>query len=785
MNLAKRASLLILPVVIVSYAVIGWVIYEREHSAIEKIEQNRLTQQADHLKFSYATYNNFIVAYLTSLIEGDALSPYVSDSSNIYLEKMLTNHLKSAVNRFEEERQIFASLSIIDSKNKVILYIENSTDPFAEIGQEQRYLAQQMAKLKQLQTSQHAIMEGTSIIQLGTTVDLRTLTAPIKFEQQSTARIVIAVKPARYDELLLQVKHEYDANIRYSKTKLTEHELTQDFFIQVKLSKDHFLVIEPSSYYLKDQLQQIKIRLALIILLSVLFTFTILQCLIRSFITRPIELLDRQLTDVIARQKDNIEFSNSQDEVGRLGRKLHSLYSALNSAFQESYAQARIDSLTQLANRVAFNEAAMSALISAKKLNNELSIVYIDIDDFKFVNDKYGHEVGDDLLKSLAKKFKSLVPNPGLKPNDFQVYRLSGDEFIILLTNQNSQSAQHIGSKVLQLFTNGFELENRRLAVSASIGIASFPADGMRISQLVSNADLAMYQAKKSGRNRVAVYSNELAKDDRKLKEIEKLLQDVNPDKEFTLYYMPIIESNGEFKGCEALLRWHSPHIGHISPETFIPIGEESGVFEMIDMWVIEQAFKDFIPIQQLWPEAINISVNISSAELNSDRFIVQLKELCSRYSIPANSFTLEITETFAMEQGVNAIQWLEQIRQLGFQIAIDDFGTGYTSLMQMVDYPVDIIKFDKQLIARITQTGREQLANALIDLCHLQGTTVVAEGVETLTQSQYLTRVNCDFQQGFFIAKPMPFNKLKIWLEKNESKRQTTLMLKETEKLL
>ncbi|WP_261844481.1 putative bifunctional diguanylate cyclase/phosphodiesterase [Aliamphritea ceti] len=773
MNLGKRTSLLILPVIIVSYAMIAWIIYEHECESLYKLENNRLEQRASLIGFTFTSYNSFLDTYLTSLIEGNVLASYLRNPNNIYRERMLTSHLEASISRVRRGQQTFASLSIFDTDNSLSLYIENSTDPFAEVRSEQVALAQQMIKQKQVKVWDHTYTEAPtaekSVIQQGVAIDSKTLLSPTLLQAESTYRVIATISPGKFETLLAQTKAEYQAELRYFGIDAPLEKPPEGLHAIVKLSNNYFLLIQPSENYFASLLNQVKVRLFTIISLSILVTFLLLQLLIRRFITNPIVQLDQQLTDVIAQKKQNIDFPHSADEVGRLGQKFHALYEKLNQAFQESFSQARIDALTQLPNRVGFHEAAEKLLLEADKQNTRFSIVYIDIDNFKFVNDKYGHEIGDELLKSISAKFNHLIAINLKHSGESFVYRLSGDEFIILLPEHDSDSATQISNKVLKLFANGFNFERGHFAVTASLGIASFPQDGSSITQLISNADLAMYQAKKAGKNRLALYSNKLAKGDRQLKEIEALLKDIDLDKELTLNYMPVIDQTDRVKGCEALLRWNSPHIGQVSPAVFIPIAEETGVFEMIDLWVIEQTFKDYKELQSILGEQLQVSINISSAELHSENFINKLTELCKSHSVTPGNFMLEITETFAMEQSSNAIRWLESLRQLGFKIAIDDFGTGYTSLMQMVDYPVDVIKFDKQLVERITQAERRHLAKALIDLCHIQSIQVVAEGIETTEQSRCLWQADCDIQQGFLIAKPMPIETLRSWLEEHQ----------------
>jgi diguanylate cyclase (GGDEF)-like protein len=776
MNLAKRASLVILPVVISSYLLVACFMYEREEAAILNLEQSKLEQHADHLKSAYASYRGFIIAYLSTLIEGEILAGYLSDSSNVYREKMLTAHLKSAVNRFEGDGQLFASLTLFNADDEVYLYLENSIDPFATMPAAQQTLIKNMGQSKQLERWEHVTKNAQSLLQYAIALDPRTLAMPVLISQDSITRLLIAVKPKRYDELLQTIKGDYDAVVSYGPNKILR-EASSKLFAQVKLASNNYLSIEPDGKYLSSQLKSLKTRLLIFTLLSILFTFTLLQWLIRKFITGPIIDLDNQLTDIKEKRISSIKISSADNEVSSLGRKFHELYEALNGAFKESYEKARIDSLTQLPNRLSFHEDAEKLLAFSKKTSSTLSLVYIDVDDFKFVNDKYGHETGDELLQAIAIEFNYLVSKSMPKCIPSVAYRLSGDEFVILLSGHSRDSVKNISNQVLESFTKGFEVGGRLFVISASIGVACYPSDGNSITQLVSNADLAMYQAKKTGKNLVAIYSDELAENERKVKELEALLKSVNPKEEFSLHYMPIVDQAGSIKSCEALLRWCSPKLGQIPPDLFIPIAEEIGVYEMIDCWVVEQAFKDYIDLRQLSAIDFNISINISSAQLNSERFLLQLELLCNQYAISTNNFTIEITETFAMKQSHEVISWLESIRRLGFKIAIDDFGTGYTSIMQMVNYPVDMIKFDKQLIERITQSDRVHLAGALINLCHIQGIEVVAEGIETSLQSECLKQANCDYQQGYLIAKPMSYSQLNKWLVSYANKKDKELL--------
>lgn len=771
MNLSKRASFLILPVILVSYALAALLVYQQESESLKRLEQNQIDHRMGELQSTFNTYRGFVDAYQLSLVEGDVLASYFRDPLNIYRGKILTANLENSVKRYLGSKNEFASLSIIDRKNDLAFYIENSTDPFATATPEQFALSEIMRTQKLLVHWQHLQKEKFSIIQQGFAIDSRTFAPPLITDMNHSIQIIVAIKPHKFDQQLQLIEQEYDATSQFVKDR-QDSIPTNDSLIygSTKLKSGYYLQVTPAPDYLTAKLTLIKQRLFLIFAISTIVTFALLQFLIRHFITNPITALDQQLTAVTESKQKKISYQNKNDEVSRLGSKFSKLHAELSSSLVETKLQSRTDALTQLPNRASFYEYATKLMAQAASEDESLAIIYLDLDNFKFVNDKHGHEVGDKLLKSAASHLNHTVSFLTQKTDHAypQVFRLSGDEFIILVQDKNQDLVQKLGQKILNLFSHGYRFELGNFPVTASLGIAYYPKDGHTLSQLISNADLAMYQAKKTGKNKQSFYSQELAKKDRKLREIESRLKAIDFDAEFTLNYMPIIGRNGSTKGCEALLRWNSPELGQVSPDLFIPIAETSGLFEKIDLWVIQKVFQDLPSLRSLFGDTVEISINISSAELNSGPFADKLAELQQLHHIQTKNITLEITETFAADQEKSALDWLQKLQEPGYKIAIDDFGTGFTSLMQMVDYPVDIIKFDRQLVERIAKPHKQALAKSLIDLCHLQGLEVVAEGVETQEQYDLLMDVHCDYQQGYLIAKPMPFEELSDWVREN-----------------
>lgn len=426
------------------------------------------------------------------------------------------------------------------------------------------------------------------------------------------------------------------------------------------------------------------------------------------------------------------------------------------------------DALTGLVSRLSFRKQLATELLHSHQQRQPLTLLYLDLDNFKYVNEKHGYEIGDKLLKSVARRLTYLV-NRQVKGTSAGPWlaRLSGDEFAIVLPQYSTTQAEPIVHKIRELFLEGFHFELGAFPISASIGIASFPLDGHTVTQLVSNAEMAMNQAKSSGGNRHKIYSYHLARIARRHHLIEQELKHADLDEEFSLHYMPIVDRQGKVHSCEALLRWHSANLGPVYPDEFIPIAESAGLFRKIDLWVARQAMADYAALQQLFSPEVTLAINVSSAELSSRSFYAALIQTAQQLAVPATGIELEITETFAKEHSEAVLDRLAKLQSKGFSIAIDDFGSGYTSLIQMVDFPVDRVKFDKSLVERLCGEHKEQMLSSLVHLCHQQQITIVAEGVETEAQKQSLLDAGVDCLQGYLFGKPMPLSELEVWASK------------------
>ncbi|WP_420591917.1 putative bifunctional diguanylate cyclase/phosphodiesterase [Bacterioplanoides sp.] len=420
----------------------------------------------------------------------------------------------------------------------------------------------------------------------------------------------------------------------------------------------------------------------------------------------------------------------------------------------ETANEARSDLLTGLMNRRGLLQYMSS------HQGKEFSLFYIDLDGFKPINDSYGHNVGDALLRRLA---NVLMSQSGKKV----CARLGGDEFVVVFLGKNT--AEVILEKARQLLydlSRPFEVASDCVVrVSASIGIACSPKDSSDIYELVIQADAAMYEAKKQGRNQAVVYQPGMESYLRRRTEILQYLDEAISNNDFVLHYQPIINGlSGETVLVEALLRWHHPTLGHLSPLEFIAVAEDSGKIARLESWVIQQVCRDLAAIRQRFSPEAKVTINISGAHMIQPGFIDKLVALLTSYNYQADDVVLELTESVLVPVVEENNPCLDQLVEAGFKLAIDDFGTGYSSLAYISQLPAHYVKIDKAFIDRLQQDH-----NTLIfirDLCEKFNMQCIAEGVEVIAQKDILNNTNILLQQGYFYARPQPLEALTSPLE-------------------
>jgi diguanylate cyclase (GGDEF)-like protein len=379
-----------------------------------------------------------------------------------------------------------------------------------------------------------------------------------------------------------------------------------------------------------------------------------------------------------------------------------------------------------------------------------LAVLYIDIDEFKSVNDSLGHPVGDELLKAVADRLRGC-----LRPTDF-VARLGGDEFAIIQTAvEQPADTTDLVAKIYQTIRAPFECIGHLLATDASIGIAVAPRDGTDLDQLLKNADLAMYGAKADGRRTSRFFEPGMDARARAQRQLEVDLRQAIAADGFDLYYQPVVDlADDEVTGCEALLRWHHPSRGMVSPAEFIPVAEETGLINTLGEWVLTTACAEAAS----WPDDVKVAVNVSPVQFRSPAFALKVSAALAASGLAAHRLELEITEAILIRDDEAALAMLHQLRALGVRIALDDFGTGYSSLSYLQRFPFDKIKIDRCFIKDIAEPGGSaSIVQAVMTIAAARHITTTAEGVETEPQRETLRRLGCNEMQGYLFSPAVP----------------------------
>ena len=413
---------------------------------------------------------------------------------------------------------------------------------------------------------------------------------------------------------------------------------------------------------------------------------------------------------------------------------------------------ANFDSLTGLPNRAKLNEQLTYLINLAKRRQNSFSLMFIDVDNFKDINDTLGHDIGDMLLVELSKRLKSI-----LREED-TLARLGGDEFILLLPECDAAGAQKIAQKLLYTIQSPFSIEQYELNITFSIGIALYPTDGLDKETLSKNADAAMYRAKVMGRNGYSFFTEEMQTvSTRKLQLLNALYHALSRN-EFYIVYQPQISLNTEhIVGVEALLRWKNPVFGTISPEEFIPIAENSGLILAIGEWVLKSATEQLKSWIDRGMSPIIMSVNLSAVQFRHSTLPNLITQILQSTKLPAKYLELELTESVAMNNPKEAISIMDKLYELGIRMSIDDFGTGYSSLSYLKKFKVNKLKIDQSFVRDIIIDPEDKtIVSAIINMAHSLGLKAIAEGVETAEQLSFLHGHGCDEAQGYYYNKPL-----------------------------
>jgi diguanylate cyclase len=506
--------------------------------------------------------------------------------------------------------------------------------------------------------------------------------------------------------------------------------------------------------------------------LAMLLVTYFLAGVFQGFITAPITKMVEHINHIHhSKEYDNRLVPSEDGEIGRLVKGFNRMLDAAQEReksleargkqlqklvevrTKQLFQKAHYDSLTGLPNRYLLVDRLHQAISKSARSKSNIAVIYLDLDRFKVVNDTFGHQNGDLLLKEVAKRLK------GTQRDGDTVARLGGDEFVFLLENiTQPKDAARTALRIIDCFSKPFQLQEHNLHMSTSIGISIYPDDGLGHEILLKNADISMYHAKKKGPGNFSFFSEEMNNASLERLAIESNLRKAIQNNELSLVYQPQKNlAKGVFKNVEALIRWNNPELGFVAPVVFIPIAEETGLINQLDLWVISEVCKQL----KIWKDQglldLTVAINVSAGHLISNSLLEHIKTEIIVNQLKAEQLEIEITEQVFIEQTEKTVENLKAIKALGAKIAIDDFGTGYSSLQYIRDFPADTLKLDGMFISDLESDITSQgIVRSTIMLAHSLGLEMVAECVEEPWQLEFLQQNKCDLIQGYIFSKPL-----------------------------
>ncbi|EIF51664.1 bifunctional diguanylate cyclase/phosphodiesterase [Sulfurovum sp. AR] len=590
--------------------------------------------------------------------------------------------------------------------------------------------------------------------------------------QKAGSRMIKEIYVVKEDGTLLRTSdYLYEKNYFKEENTISLRQLNTDNISNIDLLRsdikviDHDNIVHYSMYvkmdkkYITNSVQQ---RIGVQIIYPLLFFIGVVifyLLYIKNLIMKPIMIVDDFLRGIVQRiPKFYI-------------REFNHLSQNLQNNLKELKELAYFDTLTGVYNRKAIEEILKKKIIEAKKNKHPFAVVMIDLDHFKKVNDNYGHDIGDLLLKEIAKVLQSEIRTLD------HIGRLGGDEFLIIIDTINNVDIFLKLQKLIAKFKEPFHIEGNDIIIGMSIGGVMYPEDGNDVITLLKNVDIAMYQAKHEGRNRVVFFSIELGKKIQSEIELEKEIRYAFEHNEFSLKYQPIIDiSSGKVVAVEALIRWEHPVKGTIYPTEFIPFVEKGCCVKEIGVWVFDRACKQ----QKEWSKNgidVNMSINLSVKHMHATNFYDVMNAIIKKYDVDIKKISLEITEYTLMQYRETTMAMLNKMQHDGMTFRLDDFGTGYSSLTYLKDTPISSIKIDKSFIDGITPDKKPvHLLNAIINLSHAIDVTTIAEGVEEAYQVEYLKEIGCDMIQGYYYSKALDGKAFESYYQSRESDKEKSI---------
>lgn len=454
-------------------------------------------------------------------------------------------------------------------------------------------------------------------------------------------------------------------------------------------------------------------------------------------------------------------------ELWRLRYGLEQEISNRNKLEDKNRFLADHDVLTGLPNRRRLFFEIERAVSRSDREKQEFALLFIDLDGFKSVNDTLGHKIGDAVLINIAERFNELVRKTDT------VARFGGDEFVILLTD--IRDSQFLTSRIMEVLHTARDpiiIGKEEIVLSVSIGVCVYPHQIDDPDKLVDYADIAMYKSKELGKNTFSFFSSDMDQAAHRRLAVEKQLRNASKRNEFSVYFQPVVNCNtGVPIGAEALLRWDNKKLGIVPPDCFIPIAESIGLIHELGAWIFEQSIEEMSQINSrlhAFPLTLKVAINASTLQFKNSLWFKTVKEAIENNKIAPENVEIEITESLLLEDSTEINNQLSALRALGISLSVDDFGTGYSALSYLKRCPINTVKIDRSFVKGIPDDKDDMvLIHAIIAMAHGLGLVVIAEGIETRAQWDFLKSENCDFAQGYFFSKPLPAGKLELWLIK------------------
>lgn len=483
----------------------------------------------------------------------------------------------------------------------------------------------------------------------------------------------------------------------------------------------------------------------------------LLWLVLKKYVTSPLEIL-RQY----AYYQSTVPSKFKLRELEYIRSSMVQTFNRLDKEKSELYRQARTDNLSGLANRNHLNERINWLISEYSRTGQEFAVLFMDLDNFKTVNDMLGHEVGDNLLKNVSTIIQEVL-------RDYDIIaRVGGDEFVIVLNYyQSNFELTHVINRILDRISEVHMVDSHPVKVSASIGIVCFPKDGDNISALMKNADIAMYEAKNSGKNRFKFFTESLHKQVIGEMQLEQDMQRALKNHEFELYFQPkICVKDGSVVGAEALVRWNDPNKGLVPPNDFIPAAEKTGLMVPLGDWVLKTAIQQQVAWKKQGLADLHISVNLSPVQLIDTLFDRKLQTHINQSGVDPRKLDIEMTESQFIENTEQNLNSLANMRKQGITISLDDFGTGYSSLAYLKKFPIDTLKIDKTFIDDYATESGAIFIETIVKIAHTLDLNVVAEGIEQEAQLNYIAQTGCETYQGYYCSAPLPVAEFEAFLK-------------------